>query len=36
VRDIGAVKSALAGVLAGFVGLLAVIVLQLGRVGITG
>ena len=36
VRDIGAVKGALAGVLAGFVGLLAVVVLQLGRVGVTG
>ncbi len=36
VRHIGAVKGALAGVLAGFVGMLAVVVLQLGRVGITG
>ncbi len=36
VRHIGAVKGALAGVLAGFVGLLAVVTLQLGSVGITG
>jgi len=36
VRHVGAVKGALAGVLAGFVGLLAVVVLQLGSVGVTG
>lgn len=36
VRDIRAVKGALAGVLAGFVGLLVVVVLQLGNVGLTG
>jgi chromate transporter len=36
VRDVRAVKGALAGVLAGFVGLLIVVVLQLGSVGITG
>jgi len=36
VRDISAVKGALAGVLAGFVGLLAVVVLQLGGVSLTG
>ncbi len=36
IRNVGAVKGALAGVLAGFVGLLAVVVLQLGAVGITG
>ena len=36
VRDLGPVKGALAGVLAAFVGLLAVVLLQLGRVGISG
>ncbi len=36
VRDLHPVKGALAGVLAGFVGLLAVVVLQLGNAGITG
>ena len=36
VRNNPAVRGALAGVLAGFVGMLAVVVLQLGRVSITG
>jgi len=36
VRDLRPVKGALAGVLASFVGLLAVVVMQLGHAGITG
>ncbi len=36
VRNLNAVKGALAGVLAAFVGLLGVVLLQLGQVGITG
>ncbi len=36
VRHIGAVKGALTGVLAGFVGMLAVVVLQLGSISLTG